>query len=173
MKWLKEHSDYRICQTQEEWIRNGKKVKQPKHLRKEADRIFESSLARCMITPSSVLIQRSLLDETGLFNENYPACEDYDLWLRVTKSEPVGLIDHILMTRYGGAPDQLSATVPVQDRYRIAAMESLLKEELTESQRSAVTAMICRKAEIVVNGCIKRGKNEEAEEFREILTRYL
>lgn len=172
IKWLSENPSYRICQTQEQWIRGGVKVNQPKQWFKKADWIFKESLERCMISPSSVIIHRSLLDEVGLFNENYHACEDYDLWLRITRTEPVGLVDQKLMTRHGGEPDQLSATVPLQDKYRLAALESILKEDLTEEQRELVIGMIRIKAEIVSNGFLKRGKSDEAQEFLDILNRY-
>lgn len=170
--WLAENPSYRICQTQEQWVRNGKKVNQPKQWLKKAEWIFKESLERCMISPSSVIIHRTLLDEVGLFNEEYHACEDYDLWLRITRTEPVGLINEKLMTRYGGEPDQLSATVPLQDRYRLASLESILREELTQEQRTLVIAMIQTKAKIVSDGFLKRGKEKEAQEFLEILKRY-
>ncbi len=165
MKWLRENHTYRICQTQEIWIRNGKRVNQPKQWRKKADEIFAESLERTMVSPSSVLIHRSLLDEVGVFNEDLPACEDYDLWLRICRTEQVGLIDHQLMIRHGGAEDQLSATVPVQDRYRIMAMDSILTENLTDDQREAVISVRNRKIEIVANGFRKHGKEDEAVRF--------
>lgn len=172
MNWLSEHPEYRICQTHEQWVRNGKKIKQPKHLYKKPDWVFEESLGRCMVSPSSVIIHKTLLDEVGLFNESYPACEDYDLWLRITWREKVGFIDQRLMVRYGGNDDQLSFTVPVQDRYRLAALENILNEELTEQQREAVVAVIVQKAEIVANGFLKRGNVDEAQEFLDIKMRY-
>jgi len=170
MKWLRDNRCYRICQTQEIWIRNGKRVNQPKQWRKKADEIFAESLERTMVSPSSVIINRSLIHEVGLFNEDLPACEDYDLWLRICRTESVGLIDQQLMIRHGGAEDQLSATVPVQDRYRIMAMDSLLKkdlcnEELTDEQRTAVITVRNKKREIVVNGFRKRGNEDEAVRF--------
>ncbi len=165
MEWLRENPSYRICQTQEIWIRNGKRVNQPKQWRKKADEIFTESLERTMVSPSSVMLHRSLLDEVGVFDENLPACEDYDLWLRICRSEKVGLIDQQLMIRHGGAEDQLSVTTPMQDRYRIMAMDSILLQELTEEQRTSVITVRNRKIEIVVNGFRKRGNDEAAIRF--------
>ncbi len=172
LNWLKENPSFRICQTQEQWIRNGVKVNQPKQWWKKAGFIFEESLERCMVSPSSVIIHRSLFDEVGLFNEEYLACEDYDLWLKITRTEPVGLVDKKLMTRYGGESDQLSATIPMQDIYRIRAMEFILTQDLTDSQRRAVKEMICKKAGIVANGFIKRGNTEDSKRFLKLVELY-
>ncbi len=163
--YLKQNLECQIVQTQEQWIRHGKKVNQPKKWHKKQGWIFELSLQRCTISPSSVLIQRSLLDEVGWFNPNYLACEDYDLWLRITLIRPVGLVNKILMTKYGGASDQLSTSVQKQDIFRIKALHNILTYDLNINQREAVLDCLNKKIEIVVNGFKKRGKLAEAENF--------
>ncbi len=82
--WLKKNPEFRICQTQELWIRRGVRVNPPMTHAKFGGDLFAASLERCMITPSSVMLARELFEETGGFNEAFPACEDYDLWLKVT-----------------------------------------------------------------------------------------
>jgi len=42
------------------------------------------------VSPSAVLLHRTLLDAVGVFDESLPACEDYDLWLRVGCRYPIG-----------------------------------------------------------------------------------
>jgi len=98
------------CQTEEIWLRRGRRVNpQKKHIKPTGD-IFASSLERCMVSPSTVMLKRSLLDEVGLFDESLPACEDYDLWLRIACRYPIHLIKTFLAVKEGGHPDQLSAT---------------------------------------------------------------
>ena len=65
---------------------------------------FEQALARCLVSPSSVLFTRELLDTVGGFDETLPACEDYDLWLRTLVRYPVGLLNEWLTVRHGGRP---------------------------------------------------------------------
>ena len=72
------------------------------------------------------MMRKALLDEVGGFDETLPACEDYDLWLRVTCRYPVHLIDTPLIVKTGGHPDQLSAS-PSLDKYRIAAILKILR----------------------------------------------
>ena len=66
-----------------------------------------------------MLISRSLLDKIGLFNEELPAAEDYDLWLRVTAFHSVGFVSEPLVIKHGDRSDQLSKTIPAIDRFRI------------------------------------------------------
>ena len=93
------HPDALVCQTQEIWVRNGVRVNPGKRHRKQAGMIFERSLALCLVSPSAVMMRRSLLDDVGLFDEALPACEDYDLWLRIAWKHPIHLIDRPLIVK--------------------------------------------------------------------------
>ncbi len=162
----------RICQTDEIWIRNGRRVN-PKHRhQKPSGMIFEPSLALCLVSPSAVMIERSLLDQVGRFNESLPACEDYELWLRIAWREPIYLIAETLIVKRGGHADQLSK-LPQLDRYRIQALQHVIDSyPLSSEQRQAAVAMLAKKCKIYANGCRKRGRQTEADTYREIARRY-
>jgi glycosyltransferase involved in cell wall biosynthesis len=173
LAWHSKHPGYRISQTQEIWVRKGVRVNPPKTHKKILGFQFKENLKRCMITPSSVMIEKKLLDETGGFNEDFPGCEDYDLWLRITGRYPVGLVDEFLLTRYGGHADQLSSTIPVLDRFRIQSMESILQDKaLSDEQRGFVRDELFKKAMIVAQGNLKRGNEKGHEQYQNIARRY-
>lgn len=173
VEWISENPDYDIVQTKEIWIRKGVRVNPPKTHEKIAGYIFRESLERCMITPSSVMLKKRLFTEKGRFNESIPACEDYGLWLRITLNNPVGLVDELLLTRYGGRKDQLSFSVGVLDKFRIRTLLDLLEnEELNSEQKSLVCKTLVKKAKIVANGLKKRNKADEYERFRGIADQY-
>lgn len=154
--------DAMICQTEEIWIRNSKRVNPKKKHKKLSGMIFEPSLHLCLVSPSAVMIKKSLFDIKGYFDEELKACEDYDLWLRISSTIPVHLIDRPLIVKRGGHKDQLSNNHSL-DKYRIKSLEKLLKtRELTKEQHSAATAVFHEKCRIYTQGCIKRGKKEEA-----------
>jgi GT2 family glycosyltransferase len=130
----------------------------PKHIhRKYSGWIFHQSLPRCTISPSSIMLRRSQWNRLGGFDERLPACEDYDLWLRLTSSTPVHLITKQLIVKRGGHSDQLSLSVPVLDIYRITALEKILAAPLTLPQRQAVLEHLLQKSRIVAQGARKRG----------------
>jgi len=162
-----------ICHTDEIWLRSGKIVPQKSIHCKQGGRFFERSLERCLISPSSVMLSRSLLDRIGWFDEDLPAAEDYDLWLRITAFYDVDFVSEPLLIKHGGGGDQLSQVIPAIDRYRIYAIQKILDSPvLPERYRDSATRELIRKARIVAAGCRKRNKKEEAEIYLELAGSY-
>jgi len=136
----------RICHTDEVWIRNGVRVNpMNKHL-KSGGNIFKQCLPRCVISPSAVLLHRSVFEDFGSFDEELPACEDYDLWLRLSAKLPVTYLPEKLVVKYGGHDDQLSKKYWGMDRFRIASLEKLIRSgALTTTQiQSAANEMLIK-----------------------------
>jgi glycosyltransferase involved in cell wall biosynthesis len=166
VRYFRENPDAVACQPEEIWVRNGVRVNPwKKHIKPSGD-IFEQSLKLCVVSPSAVMVRRDLLDEVGLFDEDLPVCEDYDLWLRIGCRYPVCLINTYLLVKEGGHPDQLSSMLKGMDRFRIKAMVKLLDDgRLNKNQTMAVHRELEKKCRIYGNGCIKRGRKEEGEFF--------
>ena len=166
LSFFLEHPEAVACQTQEKWIRKGLPVNpKKKHLKPSGD-IFSQSLKLCLVSPSAVMLKRSLLEEVGLFDETFPWCEDYDLWLRVTCRYPVHLLDQTLVVKEGGASDQLSRNHPGMDVYRIKAILKMVEGGwLNDSQLALALQELSVKCSIYGKGCIKRGKRSEGEHY--------
>jgi len=171
--YIQEHPQSKIVQTEEIWIRNGVRVNpRPIHT-KPSGWVFEEMIPLCRVSPSAVMIHRSVFDKVGLFDETLPACEDYDLWLRTSLHYPIDCVREPLTIKRGGHADQLSRQWGL-DRYRIQALEKILQEpKLSAEQRRLVIADIQRRCEILIQGFEKRGKSKEAELYREKQAGYL
>ena len=166
------HADAMICQTEEQWIRNGVRVNPRVRHHKFSGLIFERSLELCLVSPSAVMIRKDLFDVVGLFDKSLPACEDYDLWLRVSCRFPVYLIDTPLIIKRGGHADQLSRA-PGLDKYRIQSLHNIIESNLlSTSQRTAAAQMLKEKCRIFANGCRKRGRDDEAEYYENLAGNY-
>ncbi len=162
-----------IHYTDEIWIRNGIRVNPKKKHQKREGWIFEPSLELCIISPSSVLLKRELMEFHGMFDEKLPVCEDYDLWLRLTYKYKVSLLNEKLMTRFGGHADQLSKSDWGFDRYRIKSIKNLLdKENLLQKDIIAAKKVLRKKCKILAHGFKKRGKTKEAEYYEKIINQY-
>lgn len=157
MQSLATHSSCRVCHCNELWLRNGKHINQKHRHRKHGGNIFEQSLSLCAMSPSAVVIHKNVFAQYGMFNEQLPACEDYDMWLRITAYEPVDFVDEPLLTKTGGHEDQLSSRFPVMDRFRLKALASLIRDDkLSAVQRQMAQDVFTKKFRIVRLGAIKR-----------------
>jgi glycosyltransferase involved in cell wall biosynthesis len=166
--------NWRISQTDEIWIRDGRRIKPGKAHAKREGTFFEAALSMCLISPSCVAFDRSFWEEIGPFDESLPACEDYDLWLRTLIRYPVGLCPEKLVVKTGGHPDQLSRKIVGLDLYRLQALLKLLHSGVLELDQSKQTQDVLQsKAMIYIRGCLKRGKSEEAMRVKDWLKRWL
>ncbi|MFW5997286.1 MAG: glycosyltransferase family 2 protein [Desulfovermiculus sp.] len=165
---------WNITQTEEIWIRNQHRVNPGRRHIKPSGWIFAPSLNMCLVSPSCVLIHRRCWDEVGLFDSRLLACEDYDLWLRCALRYPVGLVPRHLVTRYAGHADQLSGKIIGLDLYRIMSLSTLLsRSDLTAEQRHMTRMHLQSKGKRYIQGCLKRGKEEEAMRVQSMITRGL
>jgi glycosyltransferase involved in cell wall biosynthesis len=170
---LQDRPGYRLCHTDEIWIRNGVRVNPMKKHTKRGGRIFSDCLPRCVISPSAALLHRSLFEQIGLFDTSLPACEDYDLWLRICAREPVLYLETPLVVKYGGHADQLSRAHWGMDRFRIHALEKLIRSgTLGRWDRAAAIETLQQKSRIMAQGAEKRGHRQRAEAYRRLMRAY-
>ena len=150
----------------ERWIRNGKPLNQKAYHQKSGGDLFAESLHRCMISPSAAMVRKSLLSAVGLFDEQLPACEDYDLWLRICAHHEVAYVNEKLVTKFGGHKDQLSQSIWGLDRFRIRALSKLLLGgSLNPQQAKLANQVLQKKTQIFTQGALKRGRSSEAQQL--------
>ena len=175
---MQQKGNYRLSHTEEIWFRNGVRVNAKKKYSKSGGELFQKCLKLCCISPSSALIERSVFDDFGSFDESLLACEDYDFWLRYCAYEKVHFVDERLIIKNGGHSDQLSSAHWGMDRYRIYALEKLLQDRnLNLSKHQKTLEEVISRFEILINGALKRNKTHSAEalirkqsEWKDLLT---
>jgi glycosyltransferase involved in cell wall biosynthesis len=171
--FLDDNPHYPLCYTDEIWIRKGKRVNPMLKHAKYSGWIFEKCLPLCIISPSSVMMRKTLFSKVGLFDEALPVCEDYDFWLRVSARFPIFFINRKLIIKRGGHPDQLSQRSWGNDRYRVMALEKLLSEpDIGTEERGMILKEMKKKCQILSNGFYKRGDELEAKHYQEMMRRY-
>ncbi len=160
-------------QTEEVWLRGGKRVNPKKRHRKPSGHFFDRALELCLISPSAVMLRREVLEEIGGFDETFPVCEDYELWLRLLARYPVYLIPEPLVIKRGGHPDQLSKT-PGLDWYRLKALAKIYRQpHLSPAMRLLVLKEALFKAAVYAKGARRRGKWWEVYEIEKTLAEIL
>ncbi len=164
---VKSNPDYKFFHSDEIWIKNGKRINQKKKHKKYGGDIFDKCLDMCRISPSSVLIDKTIFDDVGIFNENLVICEDYELWLRICNKYSVFFINEPLIIKYGGHQGQLSYSVDSIEYHRIKALEYLMSSNLKKKNKDHAIKMLISKITIYLNGLIKRGKKHEIALYEE------
>ncbi len=151
-----EHPELKLSQCEERWHRHGKRVNKKLYHAMASGEAFKPSLERCCISASSIMLHREVFEDVGVFDEQMAVCEDYDLWIRVTRKYQIGLIDEELIFKFGGHEDQLSQSQPAMDRFRAYALVKLLTEaDLTNEQRQMVKAEAEKKILVLRQGAQK------------------
>ncbi len=170
---LAQSLDFEICHTDEIWIRHGRRVNAMKKHAKPEGWIFQQCLPLCCVSPSSALVKKTLLERVGLFDESLPACEDYDLWLRIFSWLPVLLVAEPLLIKYGGHQDQLSKQHWGMDRFRVSSIIKLLeRHDLNEHDRKCAVNMLLHKLTILIKGFEKRKNTTDLRRYQALHKRW-
>ena len=164
---MKSNPGYKFFHSNETWIKNGLRINQKKKHKKYGGDIFDKCLDMCRISPSSVMIDKTVFDEVGNFNENLVVCEDYELWLRICDKYRVFFIDEPLIIKYGGHQGQLSYSIESIENHRIKALEYLILENLNRENKRHAIQMLLSKLNIYLKGLVKRRKNDEIAVYEE------
>lgn len=148
-----------IIYTDEIWYRKGIRVNQKKKHYKPSGDIFLELLPLCRISASSIMFKREIIDDIGVFDEELPVCEDYDLWIRLAVKYPIYFIDIPLIIKRNGLGENLSQKYWGMDRFRVKSLEKILKTiEMKSSYKKGILKELKVKLKILVKGCLKRGK---------------
>jgi glycosyltransferase involved in cell wall biosynthesis len=173
MQYFIDNPGLRVVHTEEIWIRNGVRVNQMKKHQKSGGDIFIRSLDLCLMSPSSIMIKRSVFNDYGVFDEELPVCEDYDLWLKISANEEVGFIKEPQIVKYGGHEDQLSRRYRAMDKFRVKSLVNIMENiELSHAKQQALKEVILKKSKILINGAIKRNLKSEAAAYSRIIKKY-
>ncbi len=172
MSFMEAYPEAMVCYTEEIWIRNGVFVNPKKKHQKYSGWIFDKILPLCLLSLSSAFFRREVFDLVGEFDESMPACEDYDLGIRLAHRFPIYLIDLPLIVKRGGHADQLSKQFWGMDRFRVYALEKALKLDLTSGQAQSVKQELVKKCQILIQGFRKRNKHEEEKKYLSLVQKY-
>jgi glycosyltransferase involved in cell wall biosynthesis len=174
----------RIIHGREVWLRGDRIISQKGQRHRRDGEIFSDALAKCIIGPSTVMMERRLYLESGGFREDLEIAEDYEFWLRITALEPVAWLSEACIIKRAGSWPQLSEKYGQIEKFRIQGLLRLVKDSwfaghrrdgendgdaalLRQHQAEQTLAKKCR---IYAAGCRKRGRLEEALRFeREIV----
>ncbi len=162
----KNNPDVLISHTNELWVRNNKIINQKKHQQKPSGHCFLENIPSCKIGPSTVFLHKEIFNDVGLFDETLKVCEDYDLWLRVSKKYEIGYLDEQLITKNAGHDNQLSFTTFAIDTYRIEALE----KHINSNFKTEVVGELINKCNLLLKGAKKHNNKDIIDKYEAKLT---
>jgi len=171
MKFHENNLSIPLIHGEELWVRNGKRVNPKNKHKKSGGFIIEKCLPMCVISPSATIINRDIYNEFCGFREDYPACEDYDLWLKVCSKYEIGFIEEPIIIKYGGHSDQLSAKFIGMDYWRINSLIDLLEYSKIDILRSTIIKLINKKLHILEIGSIKHDNQKMLKNIKTLKMR--
>lgn len=108
---------------------------------------------------SAMVVRRACLLAHGCFDENLPACEDYDLWVRIAAHTPVQIVAEAVV-HLRQAPPMTSWNL---DRYKVYALEKAFQSgHLNADQRHRVAEEMVSRCDILFDGYKRRSNLERA-----------
>lgn len=112
----------------ERWVRDGREVSQRGQRHRRRGDIFADAVVKCIVGPSTVLIEREAFEDTGGFRGDLEVAEDYEFFLRFLVFEPIGYIDEKLIDKRDRMAPQLSHKYEQIEGFRLRALGDLLAD---------------------------------------------
>jgi len=171
------HPEAALSHTRERWIRNGRTVSQGSQRHTRRGDIFADALHKCIIGPSTAMIDATLYHRAGGFREDLEVAEDYEFWLRVLCHTEVAYLDTPYTEKYAGPWEQLSEKYGQIEAFRIAALRPLVdsgyfRVHRSEEAQQVAEQTLARKMEIYAAGARKRHRPDEAKQLEEAAKKY-
>ncbi len=141
-----------ISHTDEFWYRKDSWVNQGKSNKRYGGYIFDKILDKCRISPSSLIVHKSVFDKSGYFNEDLKVCEDYEISLRFALKYKIGYLEKKLIIKRAVEENSLSAGICHIEYIRYEILEKLYRKinnTLDLNSKNALIREIERKKQII------------------------
>jgi glycosyltransferase involved in cell wall biosynthesis len=149
---------------------NGVRIANPKRLVKFMDRCpshgpanFDALVVeRCQIPVSTVVVRKSVIVDTGGFDESLARCDDYDMWLRAAfRGAKIGYCREVQARLNGGRPDSLGqSNLKMLEAYLGILEKANDSLPLNEEQRALVRDRV---TELQARFLVEQGKLQLSE----------
>jgi glycosyltransferase involved in cell wall biosynthesis len=130
VRYLAEHPAVGLVHAYQGYIdRAGKEITNPKDWVAPLEgACFAELFQRNRIAVLTVLLRKRCLEELGVFNENIPGADDYELWLRLARRFEFGFVPDVL-AYYRIHQDNVSHNAFKMTTRELQALESVLARD--------------------------------------------
>lgn len=151
LKFMQDNN-FLISHTNEFWYKKDRYINQGKTNDRYGGDILDKILDKCRISPSSLMVHKSIFDNVGLFNEDLKVCEDYEFSMRVALKYNVGYLKNKLIIKRAVEENSLSASIKHIEYIRYNILNDFYnqnQDKLSINHNTAIKNEIKRKENIV------------------------
>jgi len=156
-----------LIHSREVWLRGDRTISQKTQRHRRRGNVFRDALVKCMIGPSTVLMDRKVYRDLGGFREDLEVAEDYEFWLRLTARYDVEYIDVPLVVKRAGHGEQLSEKYGQIEIFRLRVLYDLLRSGWFFEIDSLRTAQKIRRSGRGSTGLTEPDSSPAWESFRD------
>ena len=136
--YLRKNPKVGVLGTNRQTLNRKGKIRDHKPMPEQA--VFDDLLHRNVVISASAMIRRSVLEQAGGYDEWFPTCEDYDLWLRIADRIAWirSLPDALYVIREHGDSTTTKNPRPTE-LYRMAALNNIKGNLIDEMREEVMT----------------------------------
>lgn len=141
-----------VSHTNEFWYRKDRFVNQGIRHSRYAGNIFTKILDICRVSPSSLLVKKSVFNKVGFFDEGLRVCEDYEWCLRCSLEFPFDYLTKKVLIKRAVTDNSLSSSIKYIESIRLDILKKFYVKyasRLDGEKRRAVLKELERKEKIV------------------------
>lgn len=142
----------RAVHCRERWVREGREVSQRGQRHRRRGDIFADAVVKCIVGPSTLLIECAAFEEIGGFRCDLEVAEDYEFFLRFLAFDPIEYVDEKLIDKRDRMAPQLSHKHGQIEGFRLRALGDLLADCLEADARVAQTVEAIDRCSFVHGG---------------------
>ncbi|MCP4748622.1 MAG: glycosyltransferase family 2 protein [Desulfobacteraceae bacterium] len=94
-----------------------------------------------ILSPGCVVVKRSIFDKLGLFEDELKNADDWEMWLKIAKSYPIGFIDNIGL-KYRIREGSVSGRGASLSLNRIKVLRKYITKDLPFNVRNQIKSLI-------------------------------
>lgn len=118
----------RAVHCRERWVRDGREISQRGQRHRRRGDIFADAVVKCIVGPSTLLIERDAFEEVGRFRPDLEVAEDYEFFVRFLAFEPIEYVGEMLIDKRDRLAPQLSHKHGHIEGFRLRALGDVLAD---------------------------------------------
>lgn len=162
---MEQNSKMVLCYTGVHVIYVNEKIEYsflPKH---EGDLSRVILLDNCIGSTSTPMVRKSVFEESGVFDNDLAALQDFDLWIRITQYGEVGVVKEELINYYNYRGTKQVSAVTAKYENAFAYINNKYKDLFAQMTESEKTTKLVNEYILLGNKAMRNNEKKKARSY--------